>query len=625
MLALTAMVGVLALVGAAKAVRAYLADPAERGAEALAAGDYRSARVDFMAVLADQPLNVDARIALARALNGLERGVEAERQLERARELGARTAAVRTEAARSQLVQGRAADALATLAGPVQASDATRAVIVAAQAHYRLGNLAAAARAFDRVAAANDREGWVAIARYRLAEQDMLGADDAATRAWVMAPDSAEAWTAKADVVLARAGPVAALPWYEAALERNANHLPALLSYAAALGEAGRARAMLAPLRRAAGIEPGNPRALYLQAALAARGGEPALARTLLRRIDGSEAERPGVLQLRAAVDLMLDRPAAARDAAAALIARQPDNVAARRLLALALSGTDDFRGTIAVLDPLTTRGDADSWSLLLLSRSFSALGWTGDAVQPLDRAASLTRGDAAPLAGAGDGTVSLEPRVAVPAIRAYLASGQGALALPLAQALASSSPGVAQAHLLVGDAAGAVGDASRAVAAYRTAGGLRADAPTMLRLVAALARTGDRAGAAEALAAYGARWPADPTAMRVRAAMAAEAGDWPRAEAALEAAIARSGSDALLLSQLARARIERGDARGALGPARAAYRLMPGNAAISGVYGRALAVSGEGSRTDAADLLRKAVRLAPDDVVLRRWRADLR
>jgi cytochrome c-type biogenesis protein CcmH/NrfG len=121
------------------------------------------------------------------------------------------------------------------------------------------------------------------------------------------------------------------------------------------------------------------------------------------------------------------------------------------------------------------------------------------------------------------------------------------------------------------------------------------------------------------------ARWPQNVAAQRVAAAMAGERGDWSLAERFIESAIARTGpNDVLLLAQLARARIEQGNAPAALDPARRAYRLMPGNATISGVYGRALALSGEGDGRDAADLLLKAVRLAPDDPVLRAWLGEL-
>ena len=622
---LLALSAVALVVIVAASVRNALADPLERGRSALAAGDYRSAQVDFLAVLDARPGDAAARIDLARALNRLGRGVEAERHLLRAQELGASEAVVRVELARARLVQGRAADAVDTLRGAVPRAEQTQAFIVAGQANYRLGRGDAAGRAFALAVESGEADAYIAVSRWRLAEQDMLQAEDAANQAWQRAPRSPEALLARADVVLARGGPVVALPWYEAALAAQPGHLDALIGYAAALGEAGRARDMLGPLRQAAQLEPNNPRILYLQAAVAARGGEPGLARTLLNRIRGSEADRPGVLMLRATSELMLGAPVAARNAAARLLEIQPDNRPARRLLALALAQEGNARGVIDSVDPVTIRADADAWSLLMLSRAFAAIGWQADSIEPLDRAATLARGNPAPLAADGEDGGTMNPGQAIPQIRARLAAGQAQSALSLALMLAEANPGVAQARMLAGDAALAMGDVRGAIGHFRAAADLRVDEPTMLRLVGAQIRSGDAAGASASLDALIARWPDNVAAQRVAAAMAGERGDWPLAERFIEAAIARTGpNDALLLAQLARARIEQGEAAAAIDAARRAYRLLPGNATISGVYGRALALSGEGDGRDAADLLLKAVRLSPDDPVLRAWLGEL-
>lgn len=620
-----AALSLLVVIGAVMAVRSALADPQARGREALVAGDYRSARVDLTSVVAAEPDNGVAHRDLARALIGLGRGAEAERHVLRARDLGLGQAATRADLAEALLLQGRTADALAALNGPLVAADRRRAARIAGEARYRAGDPAAARRAFAAaVANGGDAPGWIAFARFRLAEQDMLGADAAADAARRAAPGNAAAWAVKADVVRARGGPVAALPWYDAALALQPDAVPVLLEQAAALGEAGRARDMLVPLRRAAGLEPANPRALFLQAAVAARGGEPALARVLLSRIGGADADLPAVLLLRSAVELSLDTPVAAAQQAARLLAIQPDNVAARRLLAAALAEADNPRGAIEVLDPITTRADADGWSLLLLGRAFGAIGWQDDAVPPLERAATLTRGSAPPLGGDVDGGDTLDPAVAVPTIRARLTNGQADAALALATRLAEANPGVAEARLLAGDAALASGDAAAAASHFRIAAGLRFDEPTMLRLVNAAQVAGDRAGAGDALAQFMARWPQNVAAMRVAAAFAVEQGDWGRARDFLLAANARIGpNDALLLAQIARSELELGDAAAAQPFAERAYRLLPGNATISGVYGLALARSG-GDQQDPRDLLAKAVQLAPGDRLLQQWRAEV-
>ena len=605
--------------------QALLTDPLDRGRAALRAGDFRSARVDLTAMAAQHPGDAAIHVDLARALNGLGRGAEAERHVARARELGASDIATRVDLAQAVLLQGRARDALAGLSSPVADGDRARAARIAAQAHLQLGDPQAARLAFDQALrfGAGDTGIWIAVARFRLSEQDMLGADAAADRARALSPQSAAALAVKAEVVRTRAGPVAALAWYDAALARDGSNVPILLDYAASLGDAGRYRAMLVPLRRAAGLDPANNRALFLEAMIAARGGEPALARSLFERIAGADADLPAVLQARAAVELALDTPVAAATFARRLLAQQPDNGAARRLLAAALARSDNVRGAIEVIDPITTRADADTWSLLLLADSFAAMGWQTDAIDPMSRAARLARGASPPIAGTLDAGDTLDPARAVPAIRTRLAQGDPEAALGLAQRLAAANPGVAEAQLLVGDAALATGDVRRAAAAFQAAAALKFDEPVMLRLVDAQQRLGDRAGAGVTLAQYLARWPENATAMRVLAAYAAEAGDWRTARDALLAAHARIGpDDALLLAQIGRCHLELGDAAAALPFAQRAYRLLPANATISGVYGLALVRTG-GSRRDAQDLLAKAIQLAPGDPLLRRWQQE--
>ena len=626
-LGLAALALLLIVVGAGMAVRSWLTDPWARGQTALAAGDYRSARVDLLNAVEAAPQDPGRRLLLANALAALGRGREAENQLRRVIELGIAPDRVRARLAQALALQGRDQEALAELAaGPLVRADAALAARVAGESNYRLGNFEGARAGFaDAVRLApDDANNWIAFAAWRLAEQDVLGADEAADRARTLAPDNVRALTAKALVVRTRGGPVPALPWFEAALAADPQDVATLAEYAATLGEAGRYRAMLEPLARAATIAPDNPRILFLTATVAARGGEPALARSLLSRINGADGDLPAVLLLRASVELMLETPVAAEGFAARLVAQQPDNVTARRLLAAAQLGADNPRGAIGTLDPITTRPDADSWSLLLLGRAFGAIGWQTDAVHPLERAASLRRGDAVAVAAPpGEGDLA-DPAIAIPTIRARIATGDSAGALALARMLAERNPGVAQAQLLVGDARWAAGDGPGAVADYRRAADLRFDEPVMLRLVRALLGTGQRQAAGEMLAAFAARYPENVQAMRIAAAYASEDGDWAAALAWQRAALARVGTnDALLLAQTARSLIETGDAETASLYAGRAYNLLPGNASISGIYGWALYRSG--ANGDAPrHLLEKAVDIDPADPLLRRWLAEV-
>ncbi|MCC7394967.1 MAG: tetratricopeptide repeat protein [Sphingomonadaceae bacterium] len=622
-LAIWGTVALLILIGA-YAIHGFLVDPAERGRAALASGDARSARVDFLNAIAEQPRDATLRIDLARALNNLGRSTDAERQLAKAAELGAQPINLTIESARARLGMGDATGALDALNGPIPAAQAGLANALAGDAAYRNRDFAAAAQYYAGALrlAPNDGDIWTRYARYRLAEQDMLGADNAADRARALAPTSGAAWWVKADVVRYRAGPVASLAWYRAALDHAPNDVGILAEYAAALGEGGRYSAMLDPLSRAAELDAYNPRVLFLEATLAARGGEPALARALLQRIDGDDANQPAILTLRSAVELSLDTPVAAADYAGRLLQLQPDNREARRLYALALATSGNARGAIAAIDMITTASDADSWSLLLLSRAFAANGWQGDADQPALRASLLQTGAAGGIHPiANDQSVGVAP--AIMAIRSALGVRDFARARGLADALLAANPGVPQAVLIAGDVAREGGDLAGAQNLYRRAADLRFDRRAMLSLVALQLQMGDRQSAAATLGQYMAHWPEDTAAMRISAGMAAEDGRWQAAKDALLAARDRvGGRDALLLAQLARCDLELGGVGDALASARQAYALMPSNASVSAIYGIALLRNG-GNVTDALDLLRKAAQLAPQDRQIAQWWAE--
>ena len=83
-----------------------------------------------------------------------------------------------------------------------------------------------------------------------------------------------------------RMGAAAGLPWFERALATAPHHADLLYDYAATLGEVGRARDMLAILRRLHDAAPGDRRIYFLKAVLAARAGKIDLAGTLLQRTD---------------------------------------------------------------------------------------------------------------------------------------------------------------------------------------------------------------------------------------------------------------------------------------------------------------------------------------------------
>ncbi|MEH3099556.1 tetratricopeptide repeat protein [Sphingomonas adhaesiva] len=420
------------------------------------------------------------------------------------------------------------------------------------------------------------------------------------------------------EVMRSRYGLIAALPWFEAALRLDAYFHPALIEYAATLGDVGRNADALAAARRALAARRDSPQALYVLAVMAARAGNIALSGQLLERTGGALDGLPGGLLLSGGVDYVAGRYEQAVVKWRALVGTQPMNVPARRLLGAALLRSGDAAGALDVLRPIALRADADSYTLGLVGRAFEAQGKRDWAARFLDRAADPVAAMAAPF-GQDDSTAVLaqavveapgDPRAAVSLMRGLLEQGRTGEALEGAQALVRQSPGAPAAHVLEGDVLMAQRRAGAAASSYARAADLRFDQPVMLRLVEARVLAGNAAGAADTLALYLAQNPHDIVARRALAGLQRAADDDDAIDTLERLRGDLGGRDAALLAGLADAYVAAGDPASALPIARAAYRLQPMSRRASHAWGAALSASGDGAR--GATLLEKAAAIAP-------------
>ena len=580
----------------------------------LAEGNYNAARANAQAALRAEPRSREAHLLLARAYLALEEGGSAEVELTRARELGARPADLAHLLARARLLQGDAEGA-SSLADQVDASHAADALRVRAGALAIQGRRGAALRLLEDTArdAPGDARVWSDLGRLRFSGGEVGTADVAATRAVTLAPREPGALTLKGEIVRGRFGLVAGLPWFTAALSRDAFHYPALIEQAATLGELGRYREMLAASRAALLARPGAPHALYLQAALAARAGKPDLARAVLARAGSAADAMPGAIGLAGMLDAAVGKHEQAIDRWRALVRVQPMNLRARILLAAALLRSGDAGATVQLLAPVLRRDDADPYALTLAARALEAIGDRGRAAILLDRSARATGSGAAVFATseASDMLASAarrapgDPTYAVGLIRGLADDGRGTAAIGAAQALVRATPGAPDAQAALGDALAARGRWNEAANAYRRAADLRFDEPALLRLVDALGRAGRPRDAAGALSLYLSQNPHSPVAQRLLGRWQIAAGDWGAAIETLERVRARVGSgDAGLLADLARAYAGDGDGTVARRYAAAAYALAPMNEPV--VVSYAAALTADGDRDGARQLVLK-------------------
>jgi len=623
----TAALGVAALTGVAMS----LATPARAdGALArhdivlslglLTDGNFNAARSYAEKAIKADPKWGLAHAVLARTYLALGDGVGAEAELGRAAANGFDMKRGHQMLAQAWLLQGDAKRALAE-AGRADPRFGGYAARVTAKALAMQGKSPEAIGLLGELLDGDpgNSYAWSDLARIRYSAGDVAGATANAQRAVSLDPNNLEALTLRGELMREQYGLAAAVPWFEGALKRDAYYFPALIEYAATLGDMGRYVDMLGATRKALRARPGNPQALYLQAVLAARAQNYDLARSLMQRTGGAIDDQPGVLLLGGTLDYQAGAYEQAIEKWRELVGRQPMNVTARRLLGAALLRSGDAKGALDVLRPVALRGDADSYTLALVGRAFEANGERDWAARYLDRSAWPAIDAATPF-GTDDNLAVLanaanndpgNPVLAVGMIRGLIDAGQSNGALDKAMALAAANPGAPAAHLLVGDTLMTMGRFGDAAAAYARAGNIRFDEATMLRMVDALDHAGRRPEASRVLALFLGQHPENVPALRLAAHWQIAAGDWDGAIGTLEDLRSRVGSrDAGLLAELTYANIGARNVDDALDYGAAAYGIAPMSPAATDAYGWAFYAAGDSAK--AKDLLEKAASLAP-------------
>lgn len=601
-----------------------------RGLQALAQGEPRTARIEFLNAIKAAPDNRSLRLAQARTYLLLGDGGAAEAELKRANALGIPEAETGHLMAHALLLQGQAdrAAAEARKAGPTYAAYANRML---GRAYQLTGRLEEAAKAFDRALAAapDDDALWTDIADFRRATGETAGAIEAADRAVALGPRNVEALRLRGELTRSQYGLAAAMPWFDRALEIDPANTAVLIERAATLGDLGRTREMLADTRRILSVSANNPSAYYLQAMLAARGRDYELARSLYRRTGGAFDNRPAAMLLAGTIELGTGNAALAMGPLKRLLKAQPGNLKARRLLGSAQWQAGDANAAIATLRPLADRADADAYTLSIIGKAYARLGDEAAAIRYLGRAAAPRPSATAPLDDPlGDGALAALrrdaaawPDAALPQvvlIRALLGRGLGPEALQRARQLQAKAPGAPDAHVLVGDALAIQGDYAGAAGAYRRAANLAFSEPVALRLIEALRNSGDEQGATKVLTLFLQQNPQNVSAQTMAANAYLQAKRWPEAIALYEGVRKRLGNnDSTLLNNLAWAYAETGDYDRALPLARRAWTLEPRNPVTADTLGWLLFRSGK-DRVRGLALLEQAAHGAPTDEDIR-------
>lgn len=572
----------------------------------LKTGDLRAARVALMNSVKADPKSTHALIARAEVELALFKGPAAQASLERAIAAGIPEAEIAHLLGQAFWMQGKLAEAESVLTETtIPHANRAYAMRILGRVQLDKGETAAALASFDEAIrlAPGDSRNWTDLGRLRFVLANQKGAIDAVNQALKLNPGDVRAIEFRGRMMRSQFGVIAALPWFERGLQINATDVPLLEEYALTLGEAGRNRDMLAQARKIITLDSGNAKAFYIQAVLAARAGNCALAKRILPKAGTNFNELPAPRLLDAICEYELGNFNRTVDLLQRLLAQQPRNRRVRTLLAQAMYRAGQPLDALDVIREIAARPDADSYSLMLTARAFAASDQPVRATDPLNDAAIARVRPAQPLPepvsliGAADAARRApdDARAVLPYIRLLAAAGQFDEALTRAVRLQNGNPGVADAHLVVGDIEEARGNLPAAIAAYDKARAISFTEPVMLRIVDALSRAGDQKAADETLAAYLAYNPTNLTALRLAGYRNLDAGLWANAINLLGRVKARVGyNDSLLLANLARAYAGAGKLDKATEYAATAYRIAPTNVMVTRVYADILKRSGK-------------------------------
>jgi len=212
-------------------------------------------------------------------------------------------------------------------------------------------------------------------ARFKLHAGDTAGAQALAAQALKEDAGSLDAQLVSAQLAVAGGDLAGALSQYDKVIAGWPGNLAAITGKAGVLGDLGRTKDMEAALKLAEGTAGADPNLAFLQARAAAARRDWKAARDILQANETRLAGRDDAALLYGQVLAAMGQGEQARAKLAPLVARDPQNLLARRALAQAQLAAGDAKGATDTLRPLAAIATSDVADLRLLAQAAQKAG----------------------------------------------------------------------------------------------------------------------------------------------------------------------------------------------------------------------------------------------------------
>ena len=605
----------------------------DRGREYRSEGDIRAAVIEFKNVLQIDPEHAEARWLLGRSYLDLGDGASARKEIERARDLGFASPETNRAMVQALLLEGRFEDALARIDRDAPGELDAEWLALRGQAEIGQRNLDKARDAFEAALRSNPSHVGAhrGLAQVSLLDGDTERAGQQIDKALESDTDDVQTWLLKGELELSMRDAEAAERSFERALELSTTGASARIGLARALLAQSKTDAADKQLAALAKMSPNHPTVNYLRALAARQRNDLGATQAALREVFRvAPNHAPSLLQA-GQVHYMQREFEQARDALDRYLGQQPQNTAAKKLLAAVYIELGQPEKAVELLGPMASQVPDDPQLLAMLGTAHmsrkdfsSGKAYLGQAADLAPEAAAirtqlaishLATGDSADAIAELEAAVENNPefsRADVLLILTHFQNREFDKALVAANKLAEKQPDNPRVQNLLGAAYEGKQDYTGARQSYRKALELNPDyATAALNLARMDLRDGKRDEARAAYESILEHHPDQPVALVALAKMASEDGRAQEGIALLERAMEKNPRAVQPRLIMANYHLRRGQPREALALAEEAFAIAPQLPSAALILGRAQIATG--STDEALATLSELAERYPD------------